>query len=241
MRSKHGVKAFVLAMMAAALGTMAFGAVGAQAQLEPPAGVLNPPANTAGAILINGSDALLATVTGRQLGLWGVLLVPGRSIEIKCKEGHVIEGKITDKTDGFAKFQYLGCGTYTHPGEVLIGNCILKGGGTTLTTQKVLIKPILHNGVSYVLAEPAEGVNFITVSYEANKGCTLPLNNPVTGAAVAQVDLVTGSANPLLLLSHTIQLLSGDKLLFGAFESFVDAEAEAELTGEHVGDKLEVH
>jgi hypothetical protein len=237
MRSnKHGIKALALAMMAAALGLMAFAASGAQAQTL-------PGASTTGLFLINLTDALLATATGQQVGP-GKLLVPGRQIEVGCDTAHISEGKIDSPTDALAKIVFLLCFTYTYNptglGE-LIKECVIKGGsyedGGTIET-KVLIKPILHGAQNFVLIEPQEG-NFANVTYIANLGCVLPLNNPVSGSVVAQVH--EEAVQLLVLFSETIQLLSGDVLKYGEFPAYVDAHARINLTGSHEGLKLGVH
>jgi hypothetical protein len=229
---KHGLKVLGLSLMAM-LGLMAFAAVGAQAQELPGASSL-------GLYLINLGNALLATATGAQVGV-GKLLVEGRGIEIGCDTAHVVEGKIDSATDALAKLEFLKCKTYEFGTLALIESCVIKGGtvangGTVLA--KALLLPILHGGVNYVLAEPQEGTNFATVSYEPGIGCVLPLNNPVSGSVSAQVH---EGVVAKLLLSPAIQLLTGDKLLFGTFPSYIDAEATVELTGSHSGQKLGVH
>ena len=242
--SKHGLKAFVLAIMAA-LGMMAFSAAGAQAQHELHLLILagetnpNPLTNggTLGTYLIELGEALLAIVTGEAEP--GYLLVAARDLKIECTTGHVNTGKIDSLTDALAVVTFLGCVANNHAG-VPIEGCEFKELGTIKASALVL--PVLHNNISYLLFEPLEGTQFANVSFKANQGCVLPLNNPVTGAVVAKVDALDAVVQNILFNEPT-QLLLGDVLRYGALAntSYINGHGTIELDGEHAGDKLGIH
>jgi hypothetical protein len=235
--SKHGLKALVLTMMAA-LGVMAFSAVGAQAAL--------PGDSSVGEFLINlaAVGALKASVTGSQLGN-GYLLVATRDLKIECTGLDVVGGVINSSTDAFVEVLFLGCLANNHKGEMLEG-CefkVLKD-----ITADALVLPILHNGENFLLFEPLDNKVFpepdvfTVVSFKPGIGCVLPLNNPVTGSVVAKVDQLEAE-KPEILFSEAIQLLSGDVLQYGtaAQTSYVNGTADLELTGTHKGLKLGIH
>jgi hypothetical protein len=227
---KHGSRALgLLGLMV--LGMMAFGAGGAQAQL--------PGESKAGAFLINLGVALLATFTGEQFGEFSLLLVPVRGIEIKCSISHFNEGKINTRFDASAKVEFLECKTFTHGGKIH-ETCKIKGSslekGATIII-KALILPVSHGGQNFVLFEPLEGTSFTTISFEAGKFCPVPLSNPVSGAFVA---LVHGGVESTLLFSEAFQLLTGDKVNFGAVPAYIQGSMSLELTGAHLGQKLGV-
>lgn len=231
MRRKHGVRALVLTTIAAALGLMAFGGVGAQAQL--------PGESTKGTFLVN-NKVLLASVTGSLLGE-GKLLVQGRNLDLKCSGAHVEEGHINATgTEALVKVLFLGCKTYVHNSKEQIKNCIIKGGtveggGTIIAIAIVL--PIFHGGSKFVLFE-SDGGPLATISYEANKGCVLPLNNPVTGSVTAEV--IEGTPTTLIF-SEAIQLLNGDELFDGVFRAYITATAHVEGSGAHAGQRVGIH
>jgi hypothetical protein len=233
MRSgEHGLRALWVLTLAA-FGVMGLGAVGVQAQL--------PAESTPGLFLINSGSALLALVGAQQTGE-RKLLVKGRGMEIKCDATLIEEEKIVTSTDASLKATFQGCKTYEHGGKV-IENCILKGGSIAdggVIVAKALVIPTLHGEETFLLFQPVEGSTlFTTVSYEANKGCVLPLNNPVKGAFTALI--IAKESQMLLFVDEAVQLLTGDILQFGVFPSYIDAEATAELIGEHQDDELDIH
>jgi hypothetical protein len=182
---------------------------------------------------------LLATATGSQEGS-GSLLVPGRNLKLTCTSGDVETGsEIINSKEGLAKITFLGCTALD-----------LKTGTElpcTVDNPKALAKllPVIHafkekvNEVEielklpFVLAEPDGGTIFTTVLL-LGEACPLPEENPVTGSVSAQAT-TNNSVIDLAVFSEAIQKLIGDKLLFGGFESFINASATLELTGVHAG------
>ncbi|HWN10399.1 MAG TPA: hypothetical protein VNO50_14230 [Pyrinomonadaceae bacterium] len=247
--SKHGLKALVLAIMAA-LGMMAFGAISASAE-EPKlhehklvleAGTPLPLASAAGTFLYNLADPAVlvgeeksTAITGKQL-VAGYLLVAARDLKIECTELDVNEGVLNSTTDGKAKVLFLGCVANNHKGEPL-ANCEFKE--LKSVSASALVLPILHNGARYLLFEPLEGTQFANVSFKQN--CILPLNNPVTGSVVAQVEGANLDATvQTIAFSEAIQLLSGDVLKYGALSNTSYVNGKAHLEGA-LGAKLGVH
>jgi hypothetical protein len=233
--SKHGLKAFVLAIMAA-LGMMAFAAGGAQAQNPEP--LASPATNSAGTYLINLGAALLANIDGT--GGLGSLLVPGRNLKIECHEAHLEEAKIHSSTDALGKVTFLGCVSLDLTTGAALP-CETKVLKTISATALAL--PILHgpesNRESFVLFEP-QGENFTVVTYKEGTECPLPLNNPVKGSIAGLVDDLE-TVKQLILFNPDIQLLTGDKLSFGGFPSYIHADVTVELTPPHEGQKLGIH
>jgi hypothetical protein len=200
---------------------------------------LLPWSSNPGFFTVQGSKALAqgAAISGSQEGS-GKLLVQGRGIDIECATAHIEEGWLAFPTEAFAKVSHLGCVVFEHNTENAIENCKLKSGGTIVS--KVRIVPILHEGQNYIVITPAEGANFSTVSFEAGKGCVLPLNNPVTGTASASVSSLE-AVTQLVSLSQAIQLLLWYELRFGSFLASPIGSATVELRGFHLGSALGVH
>jgi len=222
MRAKRGLRVLGLSMLAA-LGVLAIGVGSAQGQL--------PGESTLGKFTINGGEALLATATGAQEGS-GRLLIAGRNLDIKCEKADVTEGKINSKTEGLATVLYLECSALEHKTNNPIAGCVIPKGEIA---AKARLLPILHNSIKYVLAEPhVTGGNFTVLSFESGKGCVLPLNNSIKGAVSGEV-IQAEAVQQLVTLSQAIQLLLGDKLLFGTFPAYTVGAAIGELTGAHVG------
>jgi hypothetical protein len=259
--SKHGLKALGLAVMATVLGTMAF-ATAAQAQhahelslhelsllatdhtlhLLVLADETNPnplsAPGTAGSFLVNLATALLATITGEQLGK-GYLLVASRDLKIECGELEINSGKISNTTDGAAEVTFKKCVANNHKGEPL-KDCLFKELETIKASALVL--PISHAGQSYVLFEPLTGTEFANVKFKPETTCTLPLNNPVTGSVVAKVDALD-AVTQTILFNEAVQLLNGDVLKYGvlANTAYVNGHVDLKLSGAHTGQKLGVH
>jgi hypothetical protein len=253
--SKHGLKALLLATMAAVLGTMALAAVGAQGQTHTellathakheaslnPSPLSSPTTNTPGLFLFSGGTVLLATVAVSQIGT-GILLVAGRSLEIRCTALNLNSGKIHTSTDGAGEATFTGCKAFDHKALTELKEC--KFVELETIKAKALVLPIRHGGENFILFEPLEGAkNFTIISFKEGTECPLPLNNPVTGSISALVDPETAEKLPrrLILFSEGIQLLTGDKLAFGGFPSYIKAHGEIQLDGPHAGEKLDIH
>jgi hypothetical protein len=226
---KHRLEALALAIMTT-LGVMALGVAGAQAQL--------PGESKPGTFLVNLGVALLATLTGQILGV-GFLLVKDKDLKIECKALDINSGKINSSTDGSAEVLFLECVARNHAG-VQLADCEFK----TLKTIKalVLVLPILHGGEPFLLFEPLSGTELANVSFKSGTACTLPLNNPVTGAVVAKVDALDAIKQEILF-SEAIQLLSGDVLKYSLNNNtaYLDGIADIWLTLGHNNHKLSVH
>ncbi|HWL48864.1 MAG TPA: hypothetical protein VNT92_03235 [Acidimicrobiia bacterium] len=251
--SKHGLKALVLAMMAAVLGTTAFVA-SAQAQthteklhaLTLHAATLNPnqlsspSTNSAGTFTIDLGSALLAELVARQVGE-AELLVAARGLIMKCIELHLVPGShINSSTDATATVEFLGCLPFSHSTLSALPGCGTKELGTIKAA--FLILPILHGGQLFVLFEPVAGQSTFTITVKPNLGCVLPLNSPIGGAISARVASLE-AVTQLLLFDEAIQLLIGDVLKYGALSNtaYIKGHVDVELAGPHEGLKLRVH
>ncbi len=261
---KHGLRAIVLGIVV--LGAMAF-AAGAQAQTHEEllkahmahnksGGLLNPnplahQKEPLGQFLVNLGAALLATIVAALEGT-RVLLIAGRSLEVRCTGLGLIGAKIDSSTDALGEVQFTGCKVFDHKTLNELPNCQLKELETIRMAFSVL--PMRHGGEAFLLFEGRalthqEGLEaglegglppFAFVSFKPGIGCTLPLNNPVSGKFVALVgalDAVTQSIS----LSEGIQLLLGALLNFGGFPAYYTAKVTVELSGAHAGQKLGIH
>jgi len=240
--SKFGLRALGLAIVAA-LGLMAFSAVGAQAAEFK--------------ILASGALVSNEGVTGRLVtGTVSTLLVPGRSLTIRCSGLKVLSGTLISSKEGLGALEYTGCAAFNSaskeekeelPCEIIPGKTI---------TAKAKLLP---HAANQVLAEPDLSVEeekakttlpFTTVEFKSGTGCALPLKNEVKGSIVGEVSPAGESVKPKLLLTKALQeatgsepekgVFKGDVLLFGTFRSFIDGEGEVELTGAHIGCKFGV-
>ena len=248
----HGLKVLGLALLCA-LGAMAL-AAGAQAQTHTElltahadhnksGGTLNPSpltnGGTVGKFSLNlGEITLSVPITATQIGT-GVLLVAGRSIEVRCTGLTLTGAAINNNTDASGAATFTGCKTFDHKALTEIATCLLKE--LEKITAQALVLPILHGGELFILFEPLNlvGTTFATISYKPGIGCTLPLNNPVTGSVVALVSELEGEVLGIKF-SEGIQLLLGDSLAFGGFASYITAEGTVEPTeAEHK--KIGVH
>lgn len=225
---KHGIRILGLAVLAL-IATMVVGAGGAQGQL--------PGESKVGEFLVNLGPVLLVTATASQLGT-GFLLVAGRDLKLECTSFDITAGKLNSSTDAAIEAVFLGCLAFSHAG-VHLKDCQLKELETIRASTLVL--PILHGGLTYALLEPVPpATTFATITYKSGTACTLPLNNPVAGSITALIKTLDAVKQPILF-SEAIQLLTGDKLAFGGFPAYLNAEADVELSGEHLGQKLGIH
>jgi hypothetical protein len=206
-----------------------------------PSPLAEPKTNSPGTFLISLAPVpagLNATVVATQIGI-GSILVAGRSLEIRCAKLELIGAKINTTDDASGEVKFTGCKSFDHKTLTELTTCLLKELETIKATALVL--PILHNGEPFLLFEPqVAGTPFTIVKYKAGIGCVLPLENPVTGSVSALVELLD-AVRQLILFSTGIQLLTGDKLAFGGFPSYITALDKFELSGPHAGQKLGIH
>jgi hypothetical protein len=251
------------ASLAAALGLMAFFAVAAEAENLKDGG-------KAGSFTVLGSGPLavgakftgkLEALTGTEL-VHGVLLVPGRSIQILCSTAHVTEGKFISSTEALVVFEYLECLTFNTGGEH-IANCKIDdpshaGADDRIILGKAILLPKLHEDSAthtqklFVLFEPDASEVFTVILYEKGKGCVLPHENKIGGSFVAEAKEIEEGKKWLLTSNEATQKLfqvnlggsppaiHGDRILFGAFDSYIDANEVVELIGAHVGCKFAI-
>jgi hypothetical protein len=197
----------------AALGLLAFSAVGAQAQSFSVGGAGN---------------FLLTNATGKQIGS-GTLLVPGRNYELECKTGAVNSGHLSSKTHASGQVTFSEC-VALRLSDLELLPCLLKEN----IVANFLIAP---NGGN-MLFSPT-GTNFTVIRYQEGTECPLPLNNPVSGNLIAEVPALE-AIKPIAVFKKSLQE-GTHKATFGGFATVLHAEFEIELTGAHTGLSLGVH
>jgi len=242
---KQGLRALGLSFVAV-LGLMAFMASGAQANFQY--------LLTVNGVIDDVPDNL-PTVSAHSEG---VLLVPGKNLEIKCP---TVESDpsapvllLASSTVAHGHLIFSGCKTFTisplteqtkckpwSPGQVKESGIILAGG---------LAELVLHptpNSKSYVLFKPlvVGGVTQPFTTIELPETCALAETSKVTGSLVAECgELVAGAFSggncathrvKQLLRSVTAGLFPADVLKFGANEAFIDGIAAVELGGALAG------
>lgn len=225
MNGKFGIKVLCLST----LTILALGA-GAQAQFL----VLNPGvAFTSEGLGENLEEGTPLTLTGQQEGA-SRFVVPGRSIAIGCVNFHVQEGKLYGAV-GHLKLLFLECTVWNIKTEgehkYVLGAqtpChIIEGQFSASAKTKVFS----HEGKVFVVAEPlTEGQPFKVIKFKSGTGCPLPLTTEVKGvigAAISQSQL----QEQLLTLAPGTQLLLKTKVLYGAFETFIEGAATIKITG----------
>lgn len=240
-RAKHGFSAFGLAALVA-LGLMALGAAGAQAE-----DLLSPGQSTAGLFLVlhpgkffieeglgeELEKGTYLTFTGEQEKPFRII-VPGRGIIIGCNRLDITEGKLWGEV-AHAKFWLLECTVWTLiKGEKLheyvlgslLKNCVIQNG----IPGEVKFKAILHEKETFVLIEALKEKTLKLVQFQAGIGCVLPLHTEIHGSLGALI-LQLNSNPQLFTFSPQIQLLLGDKLFYGTFEAYYEGAATLLITG----------
>ncbi len=239
-KRRFGVRA--LAVLAV-LGLMAFGAVGAPAEnlIEPK--ITSSP----GLFLVLDpgkffeEDGLGETLgEGNPLTFEGEgegpirIVVPGRAMAIGCAGLDITEGELFGEV-GHAKFTLLKCTVWAiKPGEnqheYILGEKIPCEVENDQISGKVKFVAILHEKETFVLIEALEGKVLKLVKFKAGTGCPLPLHTEITGSLGALI-LQLNSAPQLFTFSPAIQLLLGDKLLYGLFPAYYEGAATLTTTG----------
>ncbi len=244
MQNKHVVKVLGLSLMAA-LGLMAFTAVGAQAaNLSPPF--------THGKTFVLGVNTGLTSVIGTAEGT-GTLLVPALSVEISCTDFEVLNGTVNSEGHGTAKVLFLGCQVFSinAKGELTSAEplpCQLLdsvSGKVGHVTAEALVLVALHENKDYLIFEQlnlVETTPLATLKYTAGTGCPIPLKQEVKGRVVFEIltgDKHNGGAEVENAVgakiqggSKVTQELFTSKLLYGINESFIDGKANLKLTAE---------
>ncbi len=229
---KHGLRALGVSMLAA-LGLMAFAASGAQASGQ--VLVLNPEKTA----LLTGFGNFALSGVGLNL-LTNKLLILTLNMEIFCHEAKVATASITETGTGKATIEFKVCLAQGVSGGALTGAVctipnitaktkaliILHSGNTALTEAQ-------HGtgtGAPYILFTPEDLATFATITN--NTECALPETAKVKGCLVASVDNLNYAAFHNISSIGTLTLF-GCKLLYGANEAHLDAEAKVEsVSGE---------
>jgi hypothetical protein len=219
--SKHGLRALGLSFFAA-LGLMAFTAAVAQAGN--------------GIFTVGGSPATTQAINGAIKAL-GAILIPSKNLQLLCHKGTIVSANFLNSKEALGKILFEECLVLTLKSEEIAGCHITNGLHVTST---FLVLAVLHNGNLFLLFEPDAAspleltTQYTAVTFEKNKGCVLPLSNPVKGSVSAEVTTGLESNLPLIEFSHAIQLLTGDGLHYGTSAAFIDGGATVETPGKSV-------
>lgn len=179
-----------------------------------------------------------ATFTGEQLGA-GRFVIPGRLMTIGCETADLLEGKVTSEV-AHAKITFLGCTVWNLKKEAGVHQYALGTASPCHITGLAItaffkIKAVLHEDVTYVLAEPlTENQPFTAFTYLSGTGCPLPLSTQISGSFVASINQTNVVAQELSF-GPAIQLLLGDKTLYGTFEMYLETNWRMTLTGAFAG------
>jgi len=223
---KRGLKALMLSILAA-LGLMAFTAVGAQAQSFLVQDLTAP-----------WSDVPISGTADDPLTNKNRLWILGLNIEIYCHGGSA-SGKINSNGHGHGHLLFTSCFAHgvNSSGELVGEPCKLDHH----VLAEVLVLVILHsNGKPYILFEPlmVPGENPLNETFATlnTEPCPIP-SAPVKGSVVASISNPDAdSVTKLLSTKGNLTLFSFDKLFYGKNEAHLDADANVALAGTHVGD-----
>jgi len=222
---KSILKTFGLALMAAC-SLMAVFAVAAQAENLSDGG-------KAGNFLVLGSSALVAGTTFAGTALHGLLLIGSKNAYVLCTEGH-ITGTGLSASEILVEILYLGCKAFNDTTKAELGACPVLGEPSKEDIKATAIGLAkLHEGKLYILFENEPEKPFAEIKFGPE--CGIGVKVKVSGSVVAEVDNGNAAADHLINLSEAIQKLFqvggvGDKLLYGAAESFIVGPSAAEPT-----------
>jgi hypothetical protein len=235
--SKH-VKALGLCLVAA-LGLMAFGAAGAQAQN----GWLVNQAFIGATQSIEGALHTDATLSAEVLGV---------KVKILCKTLAVDDGLLfaNEAAEGLATLLYSTCETF------LNGSLSAVCKPAEPITANVKFKAILHNSLTYLLFEPDNSTVFTNLKFP-NAGCLLKPERPIAGSFVVEClteELKTMTEDPEKrdlcltdLVNHLIKeaspqsLFGTDGLTFAGKPATLEGIAKVFLSGANKGGTWAVH
>jgi len=251
---RHGLRVLGLSLMTV-LSLMALFAVAAQAENLKDGG-------TPGLYLILGSSAL---VTGasfltrlekltvkKEPELHGVLLVPGLNISILCSAAHG-DGRFLSDTQALVFLEFLECLTFVLSTGEHLASCIIDDPENALNDDRIVLAfavglPKLHEKELFILFDGDGSSVLSTIHYLKETGCPLPLSPEIKGSPVGLLSEETAVVH-LITFNQEIQklfqvkngaVIEGDRILYGAQEAFIDANATIELTEMHIGCKFTV-
>ena len=217
---RHAARIFGVLILA--VFSLAAFTAGAHAE-KPEWLILNPPPQELFTLEeLSGKE----TITGSQEGL-GRLLILKLNLLLKCEDIKVINTHL------------LPAGVAL--GEVLFDDCY----ATDLTLAKAKCEfihfvaqfkasIIEHNGASYVLFVPQDGLTFATVATTGGE-CPFPEEAELKGSFVAKVtNEGTHAVEKLLSTKSLLELFPSDALKYGTHTSHLEADASVGLSGTHV-------
>ena len=223
MRSiKRGLKTLGLALLAA-MGLMAFTAVGAQAVTWD----------------INSSEIKAHESFTAQLkpGQTVLFLVPTDNLVFHCSALDVETGLLynSDPPKAHISFFFLNC-------ETKVKGVAAPGCKPEILLVKAVLLPILHSGKVYLLAEPLTGSIFTTYHYN-EETCALGPLPSISGSFVFQCENAAGTVQQSCSTAAATQyigpaptaLFPSDGLKYGLNTAETHSKAEVTLSGANIG------
>jgi hypothetical protein len=218
MRTKHGLKALGLCLVAA-LSVMAITAAGAQAK---------------GDWRVEGTNTIATkTVTATPEDMTLDSTVGGAKVKILCNTLTLTDGLLFVGGAALAKLEFSTCETYLN--LVRSAVCDPKNPPITATVKALLIldTAVPSNTLTYILFSPDDGtLKFTTIEFDEE--CSLPEKLEVTGHLVAECSdaLCTASQNTHLIKQVTpASLFPNDVLKFGQNSAELLGGAVLKLSG----------
>ena len=209
------------ASLSAALGLLAFLAVGAQAVTWDVEGKEIGANVTFTSKLVSGTTMLL--------------LVPAQNLVIHCTGMNTEEGTLRTDNTGHGLYIFFGCTTKVKGAES--GGC-----KPEILVWRVKYLPILHAGKVYLLLESLTSGQPISTIHYNEETCALPPLPTVTGHVVFECIPLFGGV-PLTCSHWAIihrlkpapKALFGGTLSYGLNEATLEADIEMSLTGANAG------
>ena len=168
-------------------------------------------------------------------------LVPSLNIGISCTKHTIKDGLILTNGEVHGTIELTSCKTITL--STGLENKACKPFEPVVASGRA--KPILHNGLTYILVLPPSGSNvYATVKF--SELCALPEEDTVTGTAVGEclnLKLEKGKGfceeEAVIHLGQMApqELFPTDKILFGNNVVTYDGIGEAWLSGKNFGKK----
>ncbi len=173
-----------------------------------------------------------ATVLGETIG-FSSMLVPAQNLVVQCAFGPVTGFLFTNNT-AHVTFTPLGC-------KAFIKGVENKNCAPNILFVNAKVKPILHSGTVYLLAEALTAGTPLTIFHYNEETCALPVLPAVKGTVVlecytgALVKADCKTVRVKQLLRPVSEGLFFDGLVYGLNPATVHGEGEAYLGGPEFG------
>lgn len=166
-------------------------------------------------------------------------LIPSLNIGISCAKHTIKDGLILTNGEVHGTIELENCKTITLSTGKEVPGC--KPAEPIVATGRA--KPILHNGLTYILVLPPSGTETYAIAKFGGE-CALPEQNTIKGTAVGECLNLKLEKGPKFCeeeaVTHLGQLapqalFPGDQIKFGANAVTYDGVAEVKLAGKNAG------